>query len=88
MHAVLWKGEALKQLAAIRRQSHNNKAISAAVAGIDAALKSSPRSTELHISEGLYRITVPPLVAFYSILESDQVVEVAYVRSKTLPELN
>lgn len=77
-YRVDWLPEALDELAEIFLQLRS-RSISRAVEVIDGHLQGTPDSAGTLLSEGLFRITEPPLIVYYSILTLDHRVEVSSV---------
>ena len=65
-YRVVWRPEAEAELADIWIQHPDKSAVAAAQHQIDRFLAADPAAHGQHLAEGLYRIVVPPLVAFFS----------------------
>jgi plasmid stabilization system protein ParE len=77
--AVVWLEEAEDELAAIWLQAHDRKAVTNAQAVIDARLAIDPVNNSTEVAEGLRKIVVLPLIAFFSLDETRSLVEVVQV---------
>ncbi len=76
---VTWVPHAEGSLARIWLGSSDPLAVTRAQAQIDALLARDPIGHGQHVQEGLYRIVVPPLTAFYSVDTARRIVEVSEV---------
>jgi hypothetical protein len=75
-YAVDWKSDALDGLSAAWLAIADKASVNDAEAEITRRLGRDPLAVESATSEGLRRIDVPPLVAYYSVDVSTRVVEV------------
>ncbi len=75
-YKVKWRKLALRGLATAFLNAANRKAITQAQARADQLLAQSPHNCGKHLSEGLYRLAVPPLVLTYTIDDDRRMVEV------------
>lgn len=78
-YTVDWTPDAEDGLALIWVQTHD-PAVTAASNQIDRLLTRDPFGYGQPAHEGLYKITVPPLTAYYSIDRAHNTVEVSAVR--------
>lgn len=78
--AVEWTADAEVELARLWLTAEDRAAVTAAQARIDRYLGSDPAGTGRHLAEGLWSITVPPLVVLYAIDAPRKVVEAVGVR--------
>jgi hypothetical protein len=76
---VEWLDEAEQELAAIWARDADRAAVTKAQAQIEGMLARAPLHHGTHLSEGLYSITVHPLLIFFSVDTSRRVVEVSWV---------
>ena len=76
---VIWSPGALRQLAALWNAASNRNEITRAQHRIDVALARDPKSAGRELSEGLWRIDDPPLVAFYEINDFHKILRVTDV---------
>jgi len=53
--------------------------VSRAANEIERLLRDDPAAHATHISEGLWKLVVPPLIALFEIRESDRIVEIARI---------
>jgi hypothetical protein len=79
-YTVLWLKEAQDELAHIWLESSNRKSVTTAAAQIDALLGNTPAEQGEEISEGLRRMTFPPLQVWFEVRELDRTVEVSNVK--------
>lgn len=77
---VDWTDDALDMLAGIWTQATNRTAVNAASDRIDQLLARDPIGNGKQMKEGLYKLTVPPLTAYYSVDQANKTVEVSAVR--------
>jgi hypothetical protein len=77
---VDWTDDALEMLADIWTQAANRPAVNTASDQIDAFLARDPIGHGKAVREGLYKLTVPPLMAYYSVDQAQKSVEVSAVR--------
>jgi hypothetical protein len=77
---VEWLPLAQDELARIWIYASDRNAVTTAQARADRLLQTDPVGNGQHISEGYYRIHVPPLIISYTIDEDQNQVEVAWVR--------
>jgi plasmid stabilization system protein ParE len=77
---VDWTDDALDMLADIWMQAGNRATVNAASDQIDRLLARDPFGHGQLAHEGLYRITEPPLTAYYSVDSVHNTVEVSAVR--------
>lgn len=77
---VDWTDDALDMLADIWTQATNRPAVTSASNQIDRLLARDPLGHDQVAHEGLYKITMPPLTAYYSIDQIHNTVEVSAVR--------
>jgi hypothetical protein len=75
---VIWSPHALSQLAALwnAATSSDRLEITRAQHRIDQALADDPKSAGTELSEGLWRIHDPPLLAFYEINDVHRILRV------------
>ena len=78
--AVVWWDDALHDLARLWMDSSDRDAINAATMSIDTELSRSPSSKGCEVSEGLRRVDVAPLRAYFVINHDDRRVEIMGVR--------
>jgi hypothetical protein len=64
---VDWDPAATGQLTDIWMKAHDRPAVTSASNEIDRLLQSDPVGNGQLVSEGLYRVIVPPLVAYYEV---------------------
>lgn len=76
---VDWTDDALDMLADIWTQAANRAAVNAASNQIDRLLARDPFGRGQLVHEGLYKLTEPPLTAFYSVDPTHRSVEVSAV---------
>lgn len=79
--AVDWAQEAEDDPAILWLTSSDPLGVTQAQAQIDRLLSRNPLGIGQHISEGLYRFCVPPLIVTYTIDQGRHHVEVASVRA-------
>jgi plasmid stabilization system protein ParE len=79
--SVVWTEDAEDSLADVWLQSAVPNEVTRAQARIDRQLASDPKNLGTPMSEGLYRLTDPPLTVLYSFDEDTRAVEVSAVRS-------
>jgi hypothetical protein len=79
-YAVDYVAEAENELARLWVDSSDPQAVADASNLIDDLLAQDPHNHGRHLSEGLYRIEIQPLVVTYSIDEALHRVEVNWVR--------
>jgi hypothetical protein len=77
--SVEWPPEVLSDLADIWLNAPNRQAVTDAEAEIDRLLCRDPHTKGLHLSEGLYRLDVAPLVVTYTVDLTQHHVEVTSV---------
>jgi mRNA-degrading endonuclease RelE of RelBE toxin-antitoxin system len=78
---VEWEPAAEDELARIWLGSGDPLAVTIAQAYADQLLARDPIKYGRHLSEGLYRIDVVPLVLTYTIDSANRLVEVTWIRS-------
>jgi hypothetical protein len=78
-HTVEWTQEAERDLADIYWRAADKPAITQAQAAIDKQLSNSPTTKGTALAEGLRKLTVAPLVVFYSVDSARRLVEVSQV---------
>jgi len=78
-YTVVWSEEAEDELAVIWLQAHDRQAVTKAQATIDARLETDPVNNSIDVAEGLRKIVVPPLIAFFSVELTQHLVEVNQV---------
>jgi ethanolamine utilization microcompartment shell protein EutL len=78
-YTVEWLTEAEDQLAEIWLQASDPKAVTASQAEIDRRLARDPTGCGQLLHEGLAKIVVPPLTAFYAVDAARRLVEVSGV---------
>jgi mRNA-degrading endonuclease RelE of RelBE toxin-antitoxin system len=76
---VDWEKGAENDLMDLWLAAPDQRAITTASAAIDQLLSTDPYAFGQHLSEGLWRLRVPPLVVHYSIDPNQQHVEVTAV---------
>jgi hypothetical protein len=81
-YTVEWAYNAEMELAAIWLRAANRQAVTPAQAAIDRLLRVDPVANGTALSEGLWRLAVPPLVVFYSIDETQRHVTVSWVAKR------
>ena len=79
-YTVEWNDDALDQLAVEWMQAPDPRAVNAAQTTIDRLLSRDPLGHGVEVSEGLRRLTVPPLSVQYTVDEERREVEVCSVR--------
>ncbi len=80
-YRVEWDSYVEDELAEIWIVASDRDAVTAAQAAGDKLLSSDPYGAGTHVSEGLYRIRIPPLSMIYSIHEPQGIVDVESVRA-------
>jgi hypothetical protein len=78
--AVTWISDAEDSLTLIWLQTNDPLAVTRAQAQADALLARDPIGHGEHLSEGLYRLAVPPLTLYYTVDVAQRSVEVSEVR--------
>jgi hypothetical protein len=78
-YTVDWSDDATDSLAAIWLQATDRRAVTAAESRIDRLLASDPQANGVHLSEGLWEIVDPPLIARYEIDPASRTVKVTQV---------
>ncbi len=78
-YAVSWLPNAEDPLAEIWLRSANRTAVTAAQSRIDAELAHNPGSKGAELAEGLRRLIVHPLKAFFEIHDAERKVEITAV---------
>ena len=78
-YTVDWTTDAEDELTQIWLQTYD-PAVSAASDQIDRILARDPIGSGKHLGEGLYKLTVSPLTAYYSVDQAKKTVEVSAVR--------
>jgi hypothetical protein len=71
-----WKPDAINGLTAAWLAATDKQSVNDAEADITSLLARDPMAVGSPLSEGLRELTIPPLVAFYSVDPSSQIVEV------------
>lgn len=77
---IVWTTEAEDSLALLWVQAPHRNALVSAQFGADALLASNPFPFSRYLSEGLWAITVYPLILFFTVDESKRVVQIERVR--------
>ncbi len=77
---VTWWDDAVQELAQLWIDSDDRGGLTAATLEIDAELSRDPHLEGQEVSEGLRRIDVGPLRAYFIVSETDRRVEVAGIR--------
>lgn len=80
-YMVLWKDEALAQLATIWMQAPNRSLVTAAVTSIDEQLANRPLQAGSELAEGLRRLEQSPLIVYFDVQPADRVVRVMAART-------
>jgi plasmid stabilization system protein ParE len=80
-YSVDWLPDAQQELADIWLLAADRLAVTRAQAEIDRLLASNPLGSGAHLSEGLYKVFVAPLLAFYEVQHGERLVEVSNVKS-------
>ena len=83
-YTVVWKADALDDLADIWLNSTERDRIVSVAESIDLELTVDPRWKSEELSEGLLALVLPPLRILFAINEDDRQVQV--YRIKTLPK--
>jgi hypothetical protein len=78
---VRWHPDALLLLAEAWMRANDRNAVTAAQAAVDRFLGDDPTQFGVEVSEGLWRIKIPPLMVYYTIDTVDLVVSVTAVGS-------
>jgi len=78
---VDWSQDTEDDLATIWLTASDPGAVTQAQAEIDRLLSRNPLGNGQHISEGLYRLVLPPLIVTYTIDQGNRQVEVVSVRT-------
>ena len=78
---VRWERAALRQLTSVWLQATDRNAVTAAQALTDQLLRRDPFGNGRHLSEGLYRLDVPPIAVYYTIDLLAQSVEITTIRA-------
>jgi hypothetical protein len=78
---VDWTAETKGQLASAWLIAPNRKAVTVAADHIDQLLAADPRDPGQEVAEGLWKLIVPPLVAYYEIDDASRTVKVTGVVS-------
>lgn len=78
-YTVDWTTDAEDALTLIWLQTHD-LAATAASDQIDRLLARDPIGYGKHLGEGLYKLTVPPLTAYYAVDQAKKTVEVSAVQ--------
>ena len=78
-YQVIWEPDAEQMLADIWLDSADPNSITTALAEADRFLSHDPFQLPQHLSEGLYRIDVPPLVLTFTIEEHARIAKVTWV---------
>ena len=78
-YTVDWSPQALRSLATAWLNARDRQAVTQAEARIDALLAADPLGNGRHLSEGLYILSVPPLVVFSSVDPARRAVEITDV---------
>lgn len=79
-YTVVWLQDALDDLTWMWLASDDRAEITTATARLDAALASDPGGSGETVAEGIRRLAIPPLMAFFDIRAEDRIVEVVRVR--------
>ena len=78
-YQVEWTSTAEDQLADSWLHAPNPQAVTAAQAAIDHTLAQNPLGHGAEVGEGLRKIVVPPLTAYYQVFSTPPAVEVSAV---------
>lgn len=78
--AVDWESDVRRELHLLWATAPDPPAVRGAAETVERQLGTDPYQAGKHLSEGLWRIVVPPLVAHYSIDASSRSVEITDVR--------
>jgi plasmid stabilization system protein ParE len=81
-YTVVWLQEALDELTWIWLAASDRAEVTAATAKLDALLVSDPSSSSQSVSDGLRKLIVKPLTAFFEVREDDRLVEIVRIRRK------
>ena len=84
-YTVTWLKGAQGHLAQIWVDATDRQAVTEAANAIDRLLAVDPTAQGEEVSEGLRRLSVPPLHVLFSVREPDRLVEVATVRTDAPP---
>jgi len=76
---VYWPRTTLTDLAAVWLNAPDRQAVTSAQATIDHLLAADPISLSQHLSEGLYKLHVPPLTVYHTVDPVARKVEVQTV---------
>lgn len=82
-YRVEWEPAAEDELARIWLRSSDPQAVTLAQAQADQLRARDPIAHGRHLSEGLYRLDMPPLVLTFTINAADRLVEVTWVRASS-----
>lgn len=85
-YTVLWRDEALDELADIWVRSKGRSQVTAAVQSIDAELANDPATKGEELHEGLRRLQASPLHVLFEVEEPNLLVRVIAVRSARQPD--
>jgi hypothetical protein len=77
---VIWHRDVQEALAELWLSAAEPAAVTSAGDLIDHMLASDPLAGAQEVSEGLFRLDVPPLRVYFEVSEADRVVRVARVR--------
>ena len=87
-YTVVWLQEALDDLTWLWLAATDRAEVTAATAKLDALLASDPSVPSQSVSEGLRKLAVTPLTAFFEIREDDRLVEIVRIRrTRSLDDL-
>jgi hypothetical protein len=77
---VDWDDDALQLLAAVWMQAADKQDVSDAIDAAEALLARDPLANGRTLSEGLYRIDVPPVIINYTVDTGAHHVEIVWIR--------
>lgn len=77
---VVGSREVEKQLAEIWLAASDRESVTSAANAIERLLRHDPTGHAVHLSEGLWSLSVHPLLVIFEVREADRIVEVASVR--------
>jgi hypothetical protein len=77
---VVWWDDALDELAQLWIDATDRAAINDAALSVDVELSRTPDSKGREVSEGLWRIDLSPIRAYYQLSEDDRLVTIIGVR--------
>ena len=78
-YKVVWSADAEDELASIWIRAFDRRAVTAAQAAIDGELALSPTTKGTEVSEGLRKLMISPLLAFFEVDEPARLVKVTAI---------